>query len=116
MGVDPAKNLKKFNIDKKIDFNTGYFSNTFSKKLKKKYGKFDLITANNVFAHSPNLQNFTAGIKNLLSQKGVFIIEVSYLLTVLKKKTFDTIYHEHMSYHSLNPLIKFFSKIWIRDF
>ena len=62
------------------------FQILFSKKLKKKYGKFDLITANNVFAHSPNLQNFTAGIKNLLSQKGVFIIEVSYLLTVLKKK------------------------------
>ena len=116
VGVDPAKNLKKFNIKKKIDFNIGYFSNIFSKKLKKKYGKFDLITANNVFAHSPNLQNFTTGIKNLLSQKGVFIIEVSYLLTVLKKKTFDTIYHEHMSYHSLNPLIKFFQRFKLEIF
>ena len=109
IGVEPAKNLKKLNVQKKIDINTDFFTLDLSYKLRKKYGEFDLITANNVFAHSPDLYNFSQGVKNLLSEKGVFVIEVSYLDTVLKKKTFDTIYHEHMSYHSLKPLINFFN-------
>ena len=110
VGVEPAKNLKNLNLKKNIDINTDFFSFDFSKKLKKKYGKFELITANNVFAHSPHLLDFSRGIKNILLSKGIFIIEVSYLDTVIKKKTFDTIYHEHMSYHSLKPLISFFKK------
>ena len=63
VGVDPAKNLGRYNKEKGIDINVGYFSSSYSKKLKKKYGEFDLITANNVFAHSPNLQDFTQGVK-----------------------------------------------------
>ena len=110
IGVEPAKNLKKINIQKKIDISTNFFTLNFSKKLKRKYGEFNLITANNVFAHSPNLFDFSQGVKNLLSKDGVFVIEVSYLNTVIKKKTFDTIYHEHMSYHSLKPLVNFFKK------
>ena len=116
VGIDPAKNLKNYNKEKGIDINVGYFSSSYSKKLKKKYGRFDLITANNVFAHSPNLQDFARGVKKLLSENGVFILEVSYLLTVLKKKTFDTIYHEHMSYHSLNPLLSFFKSFNLEVF
>jgi len=116
VGVDPAKNLRRYNKEKGIDINVGYFSSNYSKKLKKKYGKFDLITANNVFAHSPNLQDFTQGVKNLLSKEGVFVLEVSYLGTVLKKKTFDTIYHEHMSYHSLTPLLSFFKRFKLEIF
>jgi len=110
IGVEPAKNLRKLNLEKKIDINTNFFSFKFSKKLQKKYGYFDLVTANNVFAHSPHLISFTEGVKNILSPKGVFVFEVSYLNTVIKKKTFDTIYHEHMSYHSLKPLLRFFKK------
>ena len=68
------------------DINTDFFSFDFSKKLKKKYGEFKLITANNVFAHSPHLLDFSKGIKNILSPKGVFVVEVSYLDTVIKKK------------------------------
>ncbi len=110
IGVEPAKNLRGLNLSKNIDIKSDFFSFKFSKKLKKKYSKFDLITANNVFAHTPYLNDFTKGVKNILSQNGVFVLEVSYLGTVIKKKTFDTIYHEHMSYHSLKPLINFFKK------
>jgi SAM-dependent methyltransferase len=108
VGVEPAKNLRFLNLKKKIDINTDFFGKKFSDKMKNKYGTFDLITANNVFAHSPHLYDFSQGVKNLLSDKGTFVFEVSYLPTVLKKKTFDTIYHEHMSYHCLKPLVKFF--------
>ena len=110
VGVEPAQNLRVLNLKKKIDINTSFFSKKYSDEMKKKYNSFDLITANNVFAHSPHLYDFSQGVKNLLSSKGVFVLEVSYLLTVLKKKTFDTIYHEHMSYHTLRPLVNFFKK------
>jgi len=111
VGIEPAKNLKKYNIEKKIDININYFSFNFSKKMKKKYQNFKVITANNVCAHTPYLLDFFKGIKNILSKKGVFVFEVSYLLDVIDKLQFDTIYHEHMSYHSLLPLKKFVEKL-----
>ncbi len=111
VGIEPARNLRNLNKKKKIDINTEFFTYKNSLKLKKKYKKFKIITANNVFAHVPDLKDFALGVKNILSEDGLFIFEVSYLLDVIKKITFDTIYHEHMSYHSLKPLINFFSSI-----
>ncbi len=110
IGIDPAKNLRKLNLDKKIDINTIFFTRKSSDLMKKKYGKFKLITANNVCAHIPDLNDFFDGIKNVLSKDGVFIFEVSYLLEVIKKLYFDTVYHEHMSYHAIKPLIGFLKK------
>lgn len=107
VGVDPAKNLKIYNKKKKIIIENFFFNHENSYALQKKYGKFRIITANNVCAHTPYLNNFFKGVYNLLDLSGVFVFEVSYLLDVIKKKTFDTIYHEHMSYHSLLPLINF---------
>jgi SAM-dependent methyltransferase len=107
VGVEPAKNLKNLNTKKKVQINTFFFDYKKSFILKKKYQKFKLITANNVCAHIPDVDNFFKGVKNILSTNGVFVFEVSYLLDVINKLTFDTIYHEHMSYHSLKPLIKF---------
>jgi 2-polyprenyl-3-methyl-5-hydroxy-6-metoxy-1,4-benzoquinol methylase len=115
-GIDPAKNLNLKISDKKIKTITGFFNSKFSKKIKKKIGKFDVITANNVFAHVDNLNDFTKGVKNLLKENGVFIFEVSYLLDVLKKNAFDTIYHEHLSFHSYYSLINFFKKENLRIF
>ena len=111
IGIEPARNLRHLNIKKKIDINTDFFNYKNSFKFKKKYKKFKVITANNVFAHVPNLRDFANGVKNILSKDGLFIFEVSYLLDVFKKLTFDTIYHEHMSYHSLKPLINFFQSL-----
>ena len=111
IGIEPAKNLRYLNKLKKIDINTAFFNHKNSFFFKKKYKEFKIITANNVFAHVPNLKDFALGVKNILSNDGVFIFEVSYLKDVIKKLTFDTIYHEHMSYHALRPLINFFRSI-----
>lgn len=111
IGIEPAKNLRHLNKAKKIDINTAFFNYKNSFYYKKKYKKFKVITANNVFAHVPNLKDFALGVKNILAPGGLFIFEVSYLKDVLKKLTFDTIYHEHMSYHSLKPLLNFFRSI-----
>jgi len=111
VGIEPAKNLRNLNKAKKIDINTDFFNYKNSFRFKKKYKQFKVITANNVFAHVPNLKDFALGVKNILASDGLFIFEVSYLKDVLEKLTFDTIYHEHMSYHSLKPLLKFFRSI-----
>ena len=111
IGIEPARNLRYLNKIKKIDINTAFFDYKNSFYFKKKYKEFKIITANNVFAHVPDLKNFALGVKNILSNDGLFIFEVSYLKDVLKKLTFDTIYHEHMSYHALRPLINFFHSI-----
>ena len=110
IGVEPAKNLRKINKKIGIDINTTFFDFPTSKKLKKKYNNIKIITANNVCAHIPSINNFVKGIENILNEKSIFIFEVSYLGDVYRKMTFDTMYHEHVSYHSLKPLIKFFRK------
>ena len=111
IGVEPATNLKKLNKDKKIDINSFFFTHKNSFKLKKKYKSFKIITANNVCAHIPDIKDFVLGVKNILEPDGLFIFEVSYLKDVVNKLTFDTIYHEHMSYHSLKPLLSFFERL-----
>jgi hypothetical protein len=55
------------------------------------------------------MKDLINGIKNLLAPNGIFVFEVSYLVDVIQKNLFDTIYHEHVSYHSVIPLIKFFN-------
>ncbi len=116
IGVEPAKNLKILNKKIGIDINTVFFDFHTSFKLKKKYRSFKIITANNVCAHIPSINSFVKGVKNLMNDKSIFIFEVSYLVDVYKKMTFDTMYHEHVSYHSLKPLIRFFKKYELEIF
>lgn len=111
IGVEPAKNLRNLNLKKGIDVNTFFFNEQSSLILKKKYESFKIISANNVFAHVPDLKSFALGVKNILARDGIFVFEVSYLIDVINKLTFDTIYHEHMSYHALKPLISFFEEL-----
>lgn len=118
LGIDPAKNLKRIAERKGIKQIDNFFTYKKSLEIKKKYGTFQIITANHVCAHVENLQDFFRGVKNLLHQDGYFIFEVSYRGEVLKKNTFDTIYHEHLDYHALKP-IKLFAesfKLKIFDF
>jgi len=71
-------------------------------------GPAGVVTANNVFAHADDLQGIVAGIRALLADDGVFVFEVSYLVDVYTDNLFDTIYHEHVAYHSVGPLKAFF--------
>ena len=110
LGIDPAKNLKKISNKKGITQIDTFFTKKNSIKIRKKYQQFDIITANHVCAHVENLNNFFQGVKNLLKSDGIFIFEISYRGSVLKKNTFDTIYHEHLDYHALFPIVKFLKK------
>ena len=116
VGIDPAKNLKKLTTNRGIIQIDDFFTEKTSFKIKKKYQKFDIITANHVCAHVENLNDFFRGVKNLLKDDGIFIFEVSYRGSVLKKNTFDTIYHEHLDYHALSPISKFIKKFNLKLF
>ncbi len=110
VGIEPAKNL--YNITKKKHYIINdYYNVKTNKTLKKKFNKFDLIIANNVFAHIDNLKFVFVLLKPLLHNKSLIVFEVSYLLDVIRKKLFDTIYHEHLDYHSIIPLKIFFKKM-----
>lgn len=104
IGIEPSKNLSKLANDQDLLTENIFFNYKESKFLEKKYGKADIITANNVFAHIQNFDDFIKGISKLLSENGKFIAEVSYFKDVIKKNLFDTIYHEHIDYHLLTCL------------
>ena len=110
IGVDPAIDISQKAQKDGIHTINEFFNLDTSIKIKERYSTASLITANNVFAHSDDLIGITKAVKNLLSKDGLFIFEVSYLVDVYQKTLFDTIYHEHLSYHSVLPLIKFFQR------
>ncbi len=106
-GIEPASNLAD-NSSHHI-FN-GFFENKNINKIYKEFGKFDIITANNVFAHNRELNKFIKNMSCLLNEDGMISIEVQYLPKLIKNCYIDMIYHEHTSYHHLKPLQKIFTK------
>jgi len=111
IGVEPAKNIAKLANDTNIFTINSYFDSDVTKTILNKYGKAKIVTASNVFAHSPNLKEIALNALDLLTDDGVFIIEVQYLMDTIKDLTFDNIYHEHVNYWSVTSLKNFFESI-----
>ena len=107
LGVDPAKEIAEKATLNGIKTLPKFMSMKLSQGIKKEYGLAKIITANNAFAHSDNLIEMLRSIKALMSDDAIFVFEVSYLLDVIQKVLLGTIFHEHHSYHSLKPLVKF---------
>ena len=110
LGIEPASNIARLAEANGISTVNEFFDEESAVKLRKEYGSADIITATNVFAHVDNLESILSGINHLLSNNGVFIIEFPYLLNLLNNMEFDTIYHEHLSYFAVHPLIYLFRK------
>ena len=109
VGIDPARDIAKQASDAGIPTIPEYFDTALSARIQKESGKAKLIVANNVYAHADQLGDLTDGIAALLDADGVFVFEVSYLLDIIDKFVFDTVYHEHLSYHSVKPFVQFFA-------
>ena len=108
IGVEPAKNVAKIANSKKLETIAEYFSDKTVNKITKKYGKADVVTAFNVFAHGDGLKEILKNTEELLKKNGEFIFEIQYLLRTLKDLTFDNIYHEHVNYWCLLAILNFF--------
>jgi len=109
LGVDPAENIASIANNNGIETITDFFSEHLAHQIYDKYGKAKVITGSNVFAHIDNLISLTAGVKFLLEDDGVFVIEAPYFVHLIHNLEYDTIYHEHLSYISVSPLVSFFS-------
>jgi SAM-dependent methyltransferase len=107
LGIDPAIEIARNATAAGIPTIAGFFSAEKAKEIRSQHGAAKIITANNVFAHIDDLGGVADGIAALLADDGVFAFEVSYLKDVVTKTLFDTIYHEHLDYHSVIPLIGF---------
>lgn len=109
LGIDPSSSTSMAlgnNIPTVVDF----FTQDLAAKVIKEHGQAKIITATNVFAHVNKLDDFVAGVKDLLTDDGVFISESGYLLDFIEKLQYDSIYHEHLRYYSLKPLQVLFKK------
>ena len=107
LGVDPAKEIAAAATAAGIDTISGFFSHTMAETIRSDHGRAAVITANNVFAHIDDLGGVLDGVRSLLDDDGVFVFEVSYLVDVFEHTLFDTIYHEHLAYHTVAPLVTF---------
>ena len=109
LGVTPEK-IGKLAIKKGIPTIIDYFDNKTTKKILQKYGKAKIITATNVFAHIDNINNIVKNVLKTLDNDGIFITESHYLLPLIKTVQYDTIYHEHLRYYSVQSLNYLFKK------
>ena len=109
LGITPEK-IGEIAISKGISTILDYFNDKVVNKILEKYGKAKIITATNVFAHMDNIHEKLHLIKKILKEDGIFVTESHYLVTLLKKIQYDTIYHEHLRYYSLNSLKYLFAK------
>ena len=101
LGVEPAANVAAVAQEKGIETVVEFFGRDSAARLASDGRRADLIAANNVMAHVPDLNDFVGGMKILLAPQGVVTIEVPHLLRLIEANQFDTIYHEHFSYFSL---------------
>jgi methylation protein EvaC len=104
IGVDPATNIVQSIADARITVVNDFFSSAVAKGIRERHGPADLIVANNVYAHIPDINDVTRGVAELLGKDGVFVFEVHHLGSVLGGLQYDMIYHEHLYYYSLLAL------------
>lgn len=114
LGIDPAENIAAVANKKGISTLPEFFSKELAIRLAANGQFADVIHANNVLAHVPQLNDFVEGIKIILKPEGFAVIEVPYLIDMIDKNEFDTIYHEHLCYFSLRALDHLFARAGLK--
>jgi SAM-dependent methyltransferase len=100
LGVEPARNVAEAAAQKGIDTLATFFGTQTARELAGAGRQADLLVANNVLAHVPDLRDFVSGLKSLLKPRGLLTVEFPHLSRMIEGNQFDTIYHEHFSYFS----------------
>ncbi len=110
LGIEPTKSTYKKSLELNIPTLNDFFGTKISDHINNSFQKADLVIGNNVYAHVPNINDFTNGIKKILNKNGTVTLEFPHLLNLVKNNLFDTVYHEHYSYLSLYTVIRIFNK------
>lgn len=116
LGVEPTRSTAKAAEALGIPVLQEFFGADLGRKLAKTGPTADLILGNNVFAHVPDINDFTKGIAELLSPDGVITLEFPRLGKLVQQNQLDTVYHEHFSYLALNPVSQIFAAAGLRVF
>lgn len=109
LGVEPAANVARVAQEAGITTEVGFFTEEKAHALAAEGVRADLLVANNVLAHVPDLHDFVAGIETVLADDGVATLEFPHLMHLIDDLQFDTIYHEHFSYFSLHCALALFA-------
>ena len=110
LGIEPAREIATKTTNLGVETLPEFFTSEMADKIEEKYGFAKIITINNLFANIDDLDDTVEGVCKLLSPDGIFVIESSYLGDMIKNMVFDFIYHEHLSYFSVKPLLKFLDR------
>jgi len=110
LGVDPASNIVRIAEKRGIETLCEFFSMDVVERILADKGHATVVTGTNVFAHVDDLDSFILAVDKLLNERGVLIIEAPYFLKLVENFEYDTIYHEHLSYLSVKPLVRFFAR------
>jgi SAM-dependent methyltransferase len=109
LGIDPARNVAEAAHARGVETLVDFFNAELAARVVAERGEADLIVANNVLAHVPDVNDFVEGIRVLLARDGAATIEVPHLVRLVEGLQFDTIYHEHYSYFSFRTLVRLFA-------
>jgi SAM-dependent methyltransferase len=101
LGIEPAANVAEAAVAKGVETEVMFLGEETGAKIAESYGPADLVVANNVLAHVPDIVDFAKGLRALLSADGTVSIEIPHLLRLIEGNEYDTIYHEHFSYLTL---------------
>jgi SAM-dependent methyltransferase len=101
LGVDPSPYVKDLALELGVETYCDFFGYEVSNNIGKDFGQANLIIANNVFNHTNDIEDFTAGVENLLNDDGIFVFELPYWYNTIKDQKFDQIYHEHVTYFTV---------------
>lgn len=116
LGIDPAKNVAKVALDLGVETIVDFFSEKIGAEVASKYDRAKIIMANNVVAHIDDHHDLFKGVSNLLADDGVFVLEAPYLVDMFENNTYDTIYHEHLSYLAVRPLKRLLAQFGLEIF
>lgn len=114
LGVDPARNVAEAAVARGVPTVTEFFDRGMAKDMARSGRMADVVHANNVLAHVPDVHGFIEGIASVLKPTGLAVIETPYVRDLVDRLEFDTIYHEHVYYYSLTALIRLFSQHGLR--
>ncbi|MFJ8910312.1 class I SAM-dependent methyltransferase [Amycolatopsis sp. NPDC102389] len=101
LGVEPSVNVGQAARDAGVPTKTAFLGPESGRDVREEHGPADLVVANNVYAHIPDIVGFTHGLRALVADDGWVSIEVQHLLTLIQENQYDTIYHEHFQYYTV---------------
>ena len=116
LGIEPSENVADAARKKEIATDNSFFGTETAKRLATTGLKPKLMVANNVFAHVPDLNDFTSGFSHLLQDESVLAVEVHYFPSLVKNTQFNSFYHEHYSYYTIRAAVQLFSRHALRVF